>query len=529
MAFLEGHTVGVDLGTTYSAIARMDREGNPILLPNADDKPITPSVVLLGEDGVVTVGPSFERIAIEDPRRVVESIKRQMGNKDYYVVYNYKGQDKKLTPEFISALILKKLKQDAEQRIGPIANVVITVPYYFNDIRRKATQDAGRIAGLNVVDIINEPTAATLAYAWTKGELGRTDIDGRERTILVYDLGGGTFDVTVVNYTPTTFRVLATDGDVMLGGLDWSRRIVDHVSEQFHRKFGEDPREDPETLQVMSQECEEVKRQLSEKSQVPVNVYYKGKTLTVALRRSEFERMTADLLQRTKDTTILVLQQAGISPDKLDELVLVGGSTYMPVVETMLREVCGREPSREMMPEAAVAQGAAIHAAILEAREAGRESERAQTIINRLRAVKTADVNSHSLGVKITDPSNRQRKINHIMIPRNTQIPYSETQRFVTTSDNQRRVHVYILEGEAADPDACTLIGDFCVVNLPPNLPAGSPVELTYSYDANGRIHATAVELTSNKQAEIQIQRDSGLDEGGIDAFTALAESYTVE
>ncbi len=525
MKFLEGHTVGIDLGTTYSAIAQLAKDGTPRLLKNADDRTITPSVVLLGDDGVVMVGPSFERIAIEDPQHVVESIKRQMGNKDYHVVY----QGKKLTPEFVSALILKKLKQDAEARIGTITNAVVTVPYYFNDVRRKATQDAGRISGLNVIDIVNEPTAATLAYAWNKGELGRTDIASREKIILVYDLGGGTFDVTVVKYTPTSFHVLATDGDVMLGGLDWSRRIVDHVSEQFQRKFGEDPREDPQTLQIMSQECEDVKRELSEQTQIPMNVYHKGKTLTVALTRSEFERMTSDLLQRTKDTTELVLQQAGIKRESLDELVLVGGSTYMPVIEKMLKDVCQMEPSRDMLPEAAVAHGACIHAAILEAREFGDKSHMAQAIINRLLAVQTRDVNSHSLGVKLTDPQNKDRQVNHIMIPKNTAIPFNKTHRFVTTSDNQQRVHVHVLEGEASDPDACSLIGDFRVVNLPANLPAGSPVELTYSYDRNGRIRATAVELTGNNEADTEIVRDSGLDKTGMEAYKTLAKGYSIE
>lgn len=527
MKLLEGQTVGIDLGTTYSAIAQLDSEGTPGVISNSDDRPITPSVVLLGDDGSVMVGPSWERIAIEDPSRIVESVKREMGNKEYFVVY----QNKKLTPEFISALILKKLKQDAEKRIGPIANAVITVPYYFNDVRRKATQDAGRIAGLNVIDIINEPTAATLCYAWMKGELGRTDANtgAREKTILVYDLGGGTFDVTLVKYTPTHFRVLATDGDVMLGGLDWSRRMLDHVSEQFNQKFGEDPREDPETMRTLTQECEDAKRQLSKKAQTPVNVYYKGKTLTVALTRGDFERMTADLVQRTRDTTELVIEQADVAPESLDEVLLVGGATYMPVIEQMMKEICKRIPSRELIPEEAVAQGAAIHAAILEAKETGGESRMAQTIISRLRSVNTSDVNSHSLGVKITDPGDKQRKINHIMIPRNTQIPHSVKQRFVTTSPNQQRIHVYVLEGEVLDPAACTLIGDFQIVDLPPNLPAGSPVEVSYSYDANGRIHATALELTGQRSASTQIVRDAGLDDQGLEAFMRLAKEYQVE
>ncbi len=525
MKILEGQTVGIDLGTTYSAIARVSEDGTPHSLKNSDGRTITPSVVLLSDDGKVVVGPSFERMALEDPKNIIEAIKRQMGNKDFFVVY----QGKKLTPEFVSALILKKMKQDAEQEIGPIANAVITVPYYFNDVRRKATQDAGRIAGLNVIDIINEPTAATLAYAWQKGELGRTDLGDYEKTILVYDLGGGTFDVTVVRYTPTHFKVLATDGDVMLGGLDWSRRIVDQVAEQFQAKHGEDPREDPETMMILTQECENSKRDLSEKAQTPISVYYKGKSLTVSLTRGDFERLTADLMQRTRDTTELVMQQAGVGHGELDEVVLVGGSTHMPVVRTMLREVTGKEPSGDIIPEEAVAQGAAIHAAILEAKATGGSSRLAQAVNKRLRAVNTVDVNSHSLGVKISDPNDRARKINHIMIPKNTAIPYDITQKFVTNSDNQQRIHICVLEGDAIDPDACTTIGDFRIYNLPPNLPAGSPVEVTYSYDKNGRISVKARELTSNKEAETEIVRDSGLEESGVDAFETLASSYTVE
>lgn len=314
MKLLEGQTVGIDLGTTYSSIAQLDEKGNPLCIQNTEDKVITPSIVILSEDGKVIVGPSPERVSVEPPQNVVEAIKREMGNPDFYIVY----QNKKLTPEFISALILKKLKQDAEKHIGGVVNAVVTVPYYFNDVRRKATQDAGRIAGLNVIDIINEPTAATLAYAWEMGELGRPDLGNTEKTILVYDLGGGTFDVTVVRYTPTSFRVLATDGDVMLGGLDWTRRLVDHASEQFQKKHNLDPRESPEALQALSQECEQAKRNLSSKAQTSVNVYYNGKSLTLSLTRGDFERLTADLMQRTQDTTELVLQQAGVTPEGLD-------------------------------------------------------------------------------------------------------------------------------------------------------------------------------------------------------------------
>ena len=525
MKFLEGRTVGIDLGTTYSAIAYLDDDGNPVVANNADGRPITPSVVLLDDDRVV-VGPSFERISVASPDQIIEAIKREMGNKDFHVVY----QEKKLTPEFISALILKKMKQDAEPEIGPIANAVITVPYYFNDVRRKATQDAGRIAGLNVIDIINEPTAATLAYAWQRGELGRTDLGTEEKTILVYDLGGGTFDVTVVRYTPTNFRVLATDGDVMLGGLDWSKRLSDHLVQQFKMKFGEDPSTDPEAMMGFNQESEDAKRDLSDKSQVPISVYFKGKTLSVSLSRPEFERMTADLLQRTKDTTELVMQQAGVKAGMLDEVILVGGSTLMPVVEQMLKEVTGREPSRELMPERAVAEGAAIHAAILEARHNPANSKIAGTVQKRLNSVKTSDVNSHSLGIKISDPGDRSRKINHIMIPKNTPVPHNVKQRFGTNTAGQSRVHVEILEGDAIDPAACELIGDFRVFNLPASLPKGSPIEITYAYDSSGRISATAKELTGNVEASAEIVRDSGMDDKAIvDALEVLTADYDIE
>jgi molecular chaperone DnaK len=323
--------------------------------------------------------------------------------------------------------------------------------------------------------------------------------------------------------------VLATDGDVMLGGLDWTRRVVDHVAEQFHRKHKEDPREDPESLMILTQDCEQAKRDLSGKAQVPVAINYKGKAMTVALTRGDFERMTADLMQRTRDTTELVMQQAGVPKGKLAAVVLVGGSTWMPVVEAMLKEVTGVNPTRDVKPEEAVAQGAAIHAAILEARQTGGDSRMAKAVTNRLRSVSTIDVNSHSLGIKITDPNNRTRKINHMMIPKNTAVPHKISQQFVTNSHNQQRVHVCVLEGDASDPDACTTIGDFRISGLPANLPAGSPVDVTYAYDKNGRINVTGRELASRQEGSIEIVRDSGLTDQNVDAFESLAKEYAVE
>jgi molecular chaperone DnaK len=271
------------------------------------------------------------------------------------------------------------------------------------------------------------------------------------------------------------------------------------------------------------------KRQVSAKSQVPVSLYFEGKNLTINITRGDFERMTADLLQRTRDTTELVMQQAGVQIGQLNEVVLVGGSTHMPSVFNMLREVTGLEPSRELNPDTAVAQGAAIHAAILEAQATGGDSRMAKAVIKRLRAVTASDVNSHALGVAVSDPKDKSKKFNHVVIPKNTPIPHKETQLFVTNVDNQQRIHVRLLQGDARDLDACTLIGDLQIVSLPPNLKAGTKVEFTYEYQANGRIIASARELVGNTSARTEIVRDSGLSDAGLDAFEILAREYQVE
>ncbi|HQF14607.1 MAG TPA: Hsp70 family protein, partial [Thermogutta sp.] len=260
MHFEPGHTVGIDLGTTFSAIAILDDEGKPRVIPNEDGDIETASVILLADSGHVIVGPNRMRAAMEDPQNVIERIKRYMGMPDYRRTFD----GREISPEFISALILKKLRQDAEKQIGKIGNAVITVPYYFNDARRKATQDAGRITGLNVVDIMNEPTAATLTYAYREGILGNPEVRmDKPKKVLVYDLGGGTFDVTVVEYTPTQFRVLATDGDVQLGGVDWNDRLLDYVADTFKQRHGIDPRESPQMIQILWNDCDLAKIELS--------------------------------------------------------------------------------------------------------------------------------------------------------------------------------------------------------------------------------------------------------------------------
>lgn len=524
MDFVEGKTVGIDLGTSYSAIARLDEEGAATILENAQGRLITPSIVILGEDGKVIVGPSQERVTEEEPDRVISAIKREMGNPAFELFH----EGRRLTPELISSMILTKLRQDAEEHVRPVTNAVITVPYYFNEPKRQATRHAGRIAGLNVVDIINEPTAATLAYAWQQGELGNPEAPDHERTILVYDLGGGTFDVTLVRYTPTKFTVLGTDGDTVLGGLDWTARLADHLAEKFEAKFGLDPRTEPVANKNLLVEAEAAKRELTLWEKSAVSFSFRGQTLEYEVSRSTFEELTRDLLQRTRDTTEFTIDNAKVDPATLDAVLLVGGSSAMPSVASMLEKVTGKQPSRELNPQTAVAQGAAIHAAILEAQHAG-SGESAKALERRLRSVSTSDVNSHSLGVEITDPEDTKRKANHVMIPRNSRLPSQRIQRFQTSSHAPHSIHVRLLEGEAADVSSCTFIGDFRLIGLPENLPKGSPVEIAYAYDSRGHIHVSLKETTGNNECLVEIAWSHGLDETAIDALQELATHYRVE
>ncbi len=525
MEFKPGHTVGIDLGTTFSTLAQLDSEGNPVPIANDDDAVETPSLIVLAESGHVVVGPSRMRAAMEDPDHVVERVKRYMGNAEYKRTFD----GREITPEFLSALILKKLRKDAEKRIGKIGNAVITVPYYFNDVRRKATQDAGRIAGLNVVDIINEPTAATLTYAWQRGELGALEKTSvKPRMALVYDLGGGTFDVTVVRYTPTHFQVLATDGDVHLGGIDWNDRLVDYVAEEFKSKFGSDPRESPSVLQMLRFDTDQAKIQLSESDEATISCRHEGKAIRVKVTRDQFQDMTADLLQRTTDTARLVLEQAKVPADQLDAMVLVGGSTLMPKVPESLQQMTGKEPFQGLSPHTAVAQGAAIHAAILEAKYRGESSELAERVRKLLRTVKQEEVNSHGLGVMARHPKTK-KMINHVMIPRNSKLPTEVRRTFATSEENQKRVNIRVIEGDAPDPDACSLLGNFRVTGLPEKLPKGSPIEVVYAFDASGRVRVSARDKTGGKEAAIEIERRGGLNDSQLNAFTALADSYRVD
>ena len=523
MEFKEGKTVGIDLGTTFSTWAIVNDQGEPEPIPNDDDDVETASLILLAENRHVIVGPNRSRAAMEDPENVIERIKRQMGTVGYHRQFD--GQD--ITPEFVSSLILRKLKQDGERRLGPIANAVITVPYYFNDTRRKSTQDAGRIAGLNVISIINEPTAAALTYAWHKGELGRAD-NKKTHKILIYDLGGGTFDSTVVEYSANNFHVVSTDGDVKLGGVDWNDRLADYVCEQFLEKHGVNLHQFPKTMQILRNDCDVAKIQLTTREQTNISCRHEGRSISVPITRKLFEELTYDLLQRTADTTEYVIAQANMKFSDLDAVVMIGGSTLMPQVPAMLERVTGLVPYRnpDLDPHTAVARGAAIHAAILEAQHNG-ASQLDERVKKMLVNVREEDVNSHGLGVVA---ANKEKEmVNHIMIPRNTTLPYSITKTFQTNKDGQTRISVQVMEGDAPDPSACALLGKCRIVDLPENLPKGTLVDVTYSFDKAGRISISAREKLSGKTAKTEIERRGVLTEADVEKFIRLADEYSIE
>ncbi len=525
MEFLPGNTVGIDLGTTFSALAQINEEGEPVPIQNEDGDIETASLILLTENKHVVIGPNRNRAAMEDPENVVERIKRKMGDVGYKRTFD--GHE--ITPEFISSLILRKLKQDGERILGPIANAVITVPYYFNDSRRKATQDAGKIAGLNGIDIINEPTAAALTYAWHRGELGHEMPDKKTRRVLIYDLGGGTFDSTLVEYNGNHFRVISTDGDVKLGGVDWNDRLARYVCDQFKEKTGLDPSESAQAIQILRNDCDTAKIALTTKQSTNITCRYEGNRLSVPVTRELFEDLTKDLLQRTCDTTEFVLEQADMKFAQLDAIVLVGGSTLMPQVPAMLEKLTGVKPyiSPGLDPHTAVAKGAAIHAAILEAKynPNGKLTDRIQKL---LKNINQEDVNSHALGIVATDPS-KGIVVNNIMIPKNTPLPFSLTRTFKTNKENQQRISIQVLEGDAPDPKACSLLGKCRITDLPPDLPKGTLVEVTYSFDKSGRISVSAREKAGGHEAKIDIERKGTLTENQVENLTHLAEEYSIE
>ncbi|MBI1832314.1 MAG: Hsp70 family protein [Planctomycetes bacterium] len=522
-----GKLVGIDLGTTFSAIATLDERGQAVTLPNQDGEMLTPSAVLIDEASAI-VGQAARDVALEQPDRVALIIKRSIGHPKY----EHPVAGREFRPETLSAIILKKLVRDAERRIGPVGKAVITVPAYFDDTRRKATKDAGRIAGLEVLDILDEPTAAALAYSFQQtqnaGPLTPDDpLPIQEQTVLVYDLGGGTFDVTLVHLAKHRFETLAIEGDVRLGGKDWDDRIVEYVAQQFKAKFGEDPRVDPITLAGLNAAAERAKRTLSKLQQTSITCSHAGKVLTVPLSRAEFENITKDLLTRTRLTTQQVMKQAKRTWDQVDRILLVGGSTHMPMTGRMIAEISGKTPDKSLAVSEVVARGAALHAGIVATR-LGDSSGAAlgDDVLDLLGDVVEINVNSHSLGIEIRKEKDR---LNDILIPKNTQLPTEATRVYRTVIENQARVRVKVLQGDAPQADACISIGECWVEGLPPNLPKNSPIQVRCVVGANGLIDVTAIDQTSGKSAQTQIHRASGLSDDDLAKETTWLAGVAVE
>lgn len=501
--------VGIDLGTTFSVVAYLDGTGRPCTIPNSEGDLITPSVVLL-DGSTAVVGKEAVKAAGMEPDKIADFAKRDMGS----MFYSKKVGGEQLPPEVIQSLILEKLKNDAALKLGPIDKVVVTVPAFFNEPRRKATQDAAQLAGLQILDIINEPTAAAIAFGYQVGFLDAKGEAKQKETILVYDLGGGTFDVTLMEIEGTDFTAVATGGDVYLGGIDWDRRLADHIADKFREKHhGFDPRQDAAGIQRLLREAEDAKRALSARDQVTITFEHVGQGIRLPITRAEFEEMTADLLERTRFTIRSVVKEAGLQWSNITRLLLVGGSSRMPMVQRMLEEESGLKVDRSLSPDEAVAQGAALFAGLLISR--GSVDGAASTVKP---AMRVRNVSSHDLGVLSKDPTTG-RPLNSVIIPRNTVLPVTKGRRYRTAKKGQKNIVINVIEGGDSAGRNSTPIGRCTIHELPPDLPAGTIVEVYFTYGENGRLKVEGRLPELKKKAVLSIERASGLNDAKLNEW----------